>query len=279
MTIVAHNYRYVIGVDTHSRTHTYAVVADSGEHIATETFPNTHAGINRAISWAARRAADPATIWSVEGAASYGSALTAHLTTTGKTVVEAPRISKRARRGLGKSDPIDARVIASTALVTPIDKLRQPRTGDGARQALRILLAARSDITRETTKKKNALTALLRKNELGIDARRKPGPTEVKMIAAWRTRSEPIDTDIARHEARRLAQRVIELDNEHHLTDLLRHTPAAALLEVTGIGPIAAAVALPSGHTTDGSKTRPRSQRSRVSAPSRHPAGTRPATG
>ena len=45
MTIVAHAHPFVIGVDTHARSHTFAIlVAATGEPIATEQFPSTQAG-------------------------------------------------------------------------------------------------------------------------------------------------------------------------------------------------------------------------------------------
>ncbi len=47
MSTVAHFYPFVIGVDTHARTHTYAVLAANGAHLGTEAFPNTHAGRTR----------------------------------------------------------------------------------------------------------------------------------------------------------------------------------------------------------------------------------------
>ena len=75
MTIVAHAHPFVIGVDTHARTHTLAVlVAVTGELIATEQFPTTDAGLNRAIAWAARRTGgDLTTLWAIEGIATYGA--------------------------------------------------------------------------------------------------------------------------------------------------------------------------------------------------------------
>ncbi|BAS11981.1 transposase IS116/IS110/IS902 family protein [Arthrobacter sp. Hiyo8] len=50
MRTVACSHPFVIGVDTHARTHTYAVIAASGEHLGIQAFPNTHAGRNRAIA-------------------------------------------------------------------------------------------------------------------------------------------------------------------------------------------------------------------------------------
>jgi transposase len=55
MTIVAEEYRHVMGVDTHARTHTYAIVdTSSGACTATESFPTTAAAIRRAIAWMKR---------------------------------------------------------------------------------------------------------------------------------------------------------------------------------------------------------------------------------
>jgi hypothetical protein len=72
-TTVAHTHSFVIGVDTHARTHTYAVLTSTGEYLGTEAFPNTHAGRARAIAWAARRTGgDLGALWVIEGIGSYG---------------------------------------------------------------------------------------------------------------------------------------------------------------------------------------------------------------
>jgi hypothetical protein len=45
VTIVAEQYRHVIGVDTHARSHTYAVLdAGTGRSAESATFPTTAAG-------------------------------------------------------------------------------------------------------------------------------------------------------------------------------------------------------------------------------------------
>jgi len=55
MTIVAHAHPFVIGVDTHARTHTLAILtAATGAPTASEQFPATTAGMNRAVAWVAR---------------------------------------------------------------------------------------------------------------------------------------------------------------------------------------------------------------------------------
>jgi transposase len=245
-TIVAHTHPFVIGVDTHSKTHTYAVLTAAGQHLGTETFPNTAAGRARAISWAGRRTSGVAdALWVIEGANSYGAQLARNVTDTGYRVVEAARMSG-GRRGVGKSDPLDAQRIAATVLSLPSDQLRIPRQDEGVRAATQILLTARDELAGERTRAVNALTALLRITDLGIDARRPLGARTIAEAARWRTREEPLATATARTEAIRLAKRVLELDaeldqNMARISDLVEASPAAGLLQKTGIGPVTAA--------------------------------------
>jgi transposase len=248
MTAVAYTCPFVIGVDTHARTHTYALITANGEHLGTETFPNTHPGRTRAIAWAARRTGgDLSALWVIEGAGSYGALLAGTLARSGYRVVEAPRAYAPARQGAGKSDPLDAAAIAAATL--PLDEahLRIPRQDDGIRAALRILVAAREQMTLERTAKVNALTALLRVLDLGIDARKPLTDAQINEACHWRTRDEELALSIARAEAVRLAKRITTLnaelkDNHGRTTQLLEASPAAPLLEETGIGTITAAV-------------------------------------
>lgn len=58
MTIVAQTRPFVIGVDFHARTHTYAIIeASTKKRVACEQFPTTSAGISRALAWVGRRTA------------------------------------------------------------------------------------------------------------------------------------------------------------------------------------------------------------------------------
>ena len=172
MTTVAHTHSFVIGVDTHARTHTYAVIAANGEHLGTGAFPNTHAGRARAIIWAARRTGgDLGALWVIEGIGSYGAQLAARQgwLATGRS--KQARMGRAGRRGVGKSDPIDARRIAAAVLPLEDEQLRTPRMDEGIRAAAQILLTARDELTRERTRAVNALTALVRIADLGMDAR------------------------------------------------------------------------------------------------------------
>lgn len=254
MAIVANTHTHVIGVDTHAATHTYALLsAPTGALEATATFPATAAGTRRALSWIGRRTGGDleAVLVVVEGTGSYGAQVTDAAQQACYRVVEAPPVPKAARRGRGKSDELDAELIAHAALSLPTDRLREPRQGDGTRAALRILLSAREQITTQRTATLNALTALLRTHDLGIDARRPLSASQVTKITAWEPGSgQDLAAATARREATRLARAITAHDrdlknNTTELTALLKDHPAGpVLLAQPGLGPVNAATIL-----------------------------------
>ena len=251
MAIVAHTHPFVIGVDTHARNHAVSILAcPHGEILDEAQFPATSAGLARAVSWAGRRTGgDLGALWVIEGTGTYGARLARAAAQGGYAVVEAPRMNARANRAIGKSDPLDARRIAGAALPLDVAHLRHPRADDGVRAAVRVLLASRDHMSTERTATINALTALLRVCDLGIDARGPLTAVQITTIASWRARQEDLATSTARWEATRLAKRVAAIDEDlkeitKRITDLLRRSPAFVLLEQPGIGPITAAVAL-----------------------------------
>ena len=186
----------------------------------------------------------------IECVATYGAQLAQAVARAGFRVVEAARMSAKANRGVGKTDPLDARRIAPAVLPLGLELLRHPRKDDdGTRAGRRILVAAWDHMTGERTAAVNALTALLRVLDLGIDARKPLTGTQIGLVSKWRPRAEDIDVATARAEAVRLAKRVVALDDEldHNsktMIGLLRQSPARALLDEPGIGPMTAAVAM-----------------------------------
>jgi len=165
----------------------------------------------------------------------------------GWPVVEAADMPRRRRQG--KSDQIDAARIAHSVLGVETSHLRQPRADQGIRAGLRILDTARDAINKERTAAINQLTALVRISDLGVDARNALTKQQISTIAAWRTRTEPIETRLARAEATRLARRIHtcdqELDdNETEMKALVSASPGAFLLNIKGIGAICATVIL-----------------------------------
>ncbi|WP_211883232.1 IS110 family transposase [Pseudarthrobacter albicanus] len=251
MSIVAHAHPFVVGVDTHARNHVYAILAAAtGALLETREFPTTAAGINRAIAWVARRTDGNAdTLWVIEGAASYGAILAGTVATHGFPVAEAPRMDAKKRRGVGKTDALDAHQIVMSTLPLPVEKLRRPRLHDGVRQGVRILVTARASMTKDRTRSVNALNALVRSNDLGIDARKKLTGAQITEVSKWRTREEELSLSIARDEAVRLAKHALELDeqlaaNEKQLDELVKVSEAAPLLEEKGFRAISAAKCL-----------------------------------
>src|SRR4029434_3375972 len=179
---------------------------------------------------ARRTGGDLDTLWVVEGVGTYGARLARAAADAGYSVAEAARMNARANRGVGKSDPLDACRIAQDVLPLDVAQLRRPRTDDGVRAAVRVLIASRDHISVERTAAINALTALLRVAELGVDARRALTGGQNALVAAWRTREEALGTQVARAEAVRLAKRVLAADqeiasNDTHMTAPLTSRP------------------------------------------------------
>jgi transposase len=248
MTIVAEVYSYVIGVDTHSRTHTYAVLAAATRQmIASEQFPTTDAGLARALSWVARRTNGQADVlFAIEGTGSYGALLAAQASRAGYRVTEAPTPTRT--RSTAKTDQIDAVAAATGTAVMDLNRLRDWRGADtGA--LLNLLVTARDSMTAERTRQVNALTALLRAHPLGIDARRPVTTTQIAQITAWHPRKgDHALPAAARTEAVRLARRIRQLDAElkENTTTMAAQVKATApaLLDEPGIGPVTAATIL-----------------------------------
>lgn len=181
-----------------------------------------------------------------EGIGSYGSGLARAVSEADYPIVEARPPKRTQRAGRGKSDLIDAHGAAASVLALNIDQLIQPRTGK-RRSALRVLLTARRAIDAQRTGQPNALTALVRTIDLGIDARRPLNEEQIQTIASWRVRpSDDIEQSTARSEATRLARSLISLTQglEHNRTALADHVGqlAPGLLDTPGIGPITATV-------------------------------------
>lgn len=109
MSRVADSFDVVIGVDTHANTHSYAVCTGTGGVLEQVTLPASPDGLAAALALVRRHAgADRRVLVAMEGTRSYGVGLARVLRQGGMRVVEAEQPERRHRRGLGKSDPIDA---------------------------------------------------------------------------------------------------------------------------------------------------------------------------
>jgi transposase len=234
----------VIGVDTHTDTHTAAVVDRLGAHLATIDASADAAGYARLAEFAAASAPGPKIAWAIEGCGSHGAGLARALAAAGHLVIEADRPKKARRRG-GKSDQIDAVRAARQALATPDPA--QPRTGD-TRDALRILLATREHATKTRTATVNTLKALILTAPEHLRAQFRGHPTAAQVRAALALPSrpgQPVNEHHLREALRQLARQITDLDtclgaSLKNLRTLVRAWMPALLAE-PGIGPVSAA--------------------------------------
>lgn len=182
---------------------------------------------------------------SAEGTGSYGAIMAERLAQIGYRVVEAPAPSAKRLRGKGKTDTLDAITAARSTLVMQLQCLLDRRAGE-LQTALKVLTVAREQMNADRLRSINALTALLRTHDLGVDARKALTSSQIAAVAAWRRRDESLGLATARADAVRHARRVIDLDkdlksNREQITVLVtEHAPR--LLEMTGVGAITAAI-------------------------------------
>jgi transposase len=150
----------------------------------------------------------------------------------------------------GKSDPIDAHLAALATLRMPADRLPTPRA-DGDREALRILLVARREMTTTNTRHINQLRALLLTGDDTDRALSRGTLTSDRLTQIARRRGSSGQTReqaVRRAEARRLALaiRTARDDlqaNRRELTEIIT-SMTTGLLQRPGIGPVSAAQAL-----------------------------------
>jgi transposase len=244
LSIVADSYRFVVGVDTHAATHTLALIeAGSGARRDQAQFPTSPAGLNRAVAWISRRTAGESALIAIEGTGSYGATLTSHALDIGLAVVEPPRPAPR--RG-SKNDTLDAASVADSVRHLKPSELTWPRATTGIRAGLRVLLVARDQMTTHRTAVLNALTALVRTHQLGIDARRPLTSAQLQLLAAMRTRpAQPWHLQMAAAEAKRLAIEIATLDQQlaanHKTLATAVSRVAAHLMAQYGFGPVTTA--------------------------------------
>jgi transposase len=240
--IVSEKYKFIVGVDTHSRKHVSTIINNLGVVLARREFRVTNSDINKFIEWTLKVAGVEIAnmLFAIEGTSSYGETLTRALLLRRLEVVEVKPPKTKSRGGDGKTDQIDSELAALNVLRLPVNKLVKPRLGE-KRKTLRILLSSRHLMVAQQTMNKNALIALLRSEHLGIDARKPLRPAGYFTISRWKLKTSDDHYDI-KHEARRMAIAVVAqaedlTSNKQRLYDIVS-VMAPALLNETGIGPV-----------------------------------------
>jgi len=209
--------------------------------------------------------------------------LTRYLQARDQVVTEAGRPPRASKRPGGKSDPADAARAARDALAA--GKLAQPRA-DGAREALRILLAARCQATTARTAAVNTFKDLilgapdrLRQQLRGLSMPRQTARCRALRVHA----SQPVAEQVLHAELRRLATHIRAWDQELRASKAQLHQLVAqvmpVLLDQPGVGPMSAAQLLVSGRTQAGADPKPPSPPSPESARYPHPQARSPGSG
>ncbi len=239
---------HVIGVDPDRDWITAAVVdAKTTGVVATQRFPANAGGYDEAICWAGSFTVDGERAWAIEGTASYGRGLTAALTRVSEWVIEFDRPHRKASKDGAKTDALDAVRAARETLGR--DRLHQPRSHDGHREALRVHTVTRDGAVRARTAAINELKALvltapdnLRETLRGLTTR-----ALVKRCAGFRDSAQrPIAQRCAHNTMRLIARRITNFNDEIAVHDAaikrLVDEAAPQLVAEPGIGYVTAAM-------------------------------------
>jgi len=250
MTMLAETVDAVIGIDTHRDTHEVEIADAAGKPIAVMRIGNDNAGFARLLAAIAAVAPGPRVAVCMEGSRSFGIGLARALAAAGLLVLECERPSRAQRRGTGKSDPIDAHLAVLAALRLDAARLPVPRA-DGDREALRILLVARQEITVARTAQASRLRALLLAGD-DTDRQAARGALTQTVLAALAGRG--LRAGASREQAVRQAEiarlalalsqaRAWLTDNRAQLLAIVDDI-APGLTSRYGIGPVSAAQAI-----------------------------------
>ena len=239
----------VVGVDTHRDTHHVEIALPTGTPIANCSISNDTTGYAHLLAWILDHAPGPRIAVSIEGTRSYGIGLARAASAAGLLVLECEQPHRKARRGKGKSDPIDAHLAVLTALRLHTNQLPIPRA-DGDREALRILLSARHDLTETSTAQINRLRALLRDGNDTDHQLARIALTDATLTGLARRLPRDASREHAiRHaEVRRLALAIHDANralkaNRAQLQSIVDDL-APGLTDRPGIGPVTAAQAI-----------------------------------
>lgn len=248
MPTVADSVDAVVGGDTHVDTTSLCVVSPVGAVLDQITIDNDEQGYAEVVTWILRVVPSGRFLVGLEGTRSYGAGLCRALEAVGVRVVEVERPSRGERGRRGKSDPGDAVLAARKVLAMAVERVPEPRTGDGVREALRLLVVDREQMTRQRTQLNNQLLAELLTGTAEHQAMRRKSlsGTDLEKLAKARCRSgRPIDEQARVAVLRRKASEIVRLDqqirdNGKSLKTIIAEV-APQLLEQVGVGPVVAA--------------------------------------
>ena len=148
----------VVGVDTHTDTHTAAVCDSRGRKLAELQVTADPDGYAAMLAWARRTAGDASLRWAIEGTRHYGLGLARHLTAADQQVEEIDAARHVGKRRAGKSDAIDAVRAARELLARPAPAVMR---ADGDREALRLLMIDRDNAVQSCKTARTVLASVI----------------------------------------------------------------------------------------------------------------------
>jgi hypothetical protein len=184
MTMLAEVVDAVIGIGTHRDAHGVEIADAAGKSLAVLRIGDDSTGFARLLAAIAEVAPGAAGGGLHRGQPQLLDRLARALAAAGLLVLECEQPSRRQRRGKGKSDPVGAHLAVLAALRLETSRLPVPRA-DGDREALRILLVARQEMTQACTAQAGRLRALLL---AGDDTDRRAARTTLSSRAPCRAR-------------------------------------------------------------------------------------------
>jgi len=202
----------IVGVDTHTDTHTAVAIDLQGRRLDEVEIPATPVGYQRLLEWANTHG----TIYAagVEGTGSYGVGLARFLAAADVTVIEVSRPNRQHRRRYGKSDPADAEGAARAVLSGQATGL--PKSRDGIVESIRTLHVVKRSAIKARTQAANQMTNLIvtapdaTRHELrGLSPLKR-----ARRAAAWRPGTGHDPATVTRRAIRALARRWLDLTDE-----------------------------------------------------------------
>jgi transposase len=230
----------VVGVDVHKQSLTAVAIDEVGRALCELTVGSPA----ELVGWSS--SLDPNRLWAVEDCRQLTGPLERRLLAAGESLVRVPpklmAPERRAGRARGKSDPIDALVVARAALREP--RLDRPRPGESALRELKLLVDHRDDLVDERRRAQQRLRWHL--HDLDPALAVPPGALDrsvwLERVARRLRRCEQtVQIRIARElvgRCRRLTRSILALDRELQARTE-EHGPR--LLTLPGCGPLSAA--------------------------------------
>lgn len=245
MPILTEAVDAIVGVNTRHGTHEVQISTPTGTPIATASISSDNAGYTDLLTWIIGHAPGPRLAVSGDQNSTYAAGLARAIAAVGLMVIE-----RDEPYGTDQTDLTDAHF--ADLNVAHLDADRLPTSGvDGDRDALRILLSARQDMTITIIEQSNRLRALLLGGDHTDRKIARGGLTEATLASLIRRR-EPRDV-IRQHSVRHAEIRRLALSLSAAGAELKANTTqlqaivdelVPGLTDRRGIGPVGAAQAI-----------------------------------